>query len=196
MRVPPWACVVLAAMPAFAAGRMSVSVCTRGNLSKNAAMGAEQVAASLFRSAGVEIVWAKCEIALEGDAAVERHWFTLRLRAGGPFIKMDADAADALGQTYLSFDDTGYISDVYYEAVQALASSRQLDFTSLLGYVMAHELGHLLLGPGHAAMGVMRAKWDPRDLRAMDRHWLKFSPEEALRMRQRLSVPSAGTPAS
>jgi hypothetical protein len=196
MRVHLWAYVVLAAIPTFAAAQMNVSVCTRGNLSKKVAVGAEEAASSVFRFAGVEIVWPKCEIALEGDAAMQQHWFTLRLRAGSPLIKMDPDSFDALGQTYLSFDDTGYIADVYYEAVQTLASSKQLDFTSLLGYVMAHELGHLLLGPGHAAMGVMRAKWDPRDLRAMDRHWLEFSREEVLRMRQILSVPFAGTPAS
>ena len=72
---------------------------------------------------------------------------------------------------------------MYYQAVQTLGTTKQIELTPLLGYVIAHELGHLLLGPGHAPNGVMRAVWSPMDLGAIRRGCLRFGPAEAARMR-------------
>ena len=132
----------------------------------------------------IEIVWAKCEAGLEGDEAVQQHWFTLRLRDGRPFIKPAPAALDTLGEAFLPVDNGGYIVEVYYQAVQALAGAKEAELTTLLGYVIAHELGHLLLGPGHAAKGVMRSAWDRRDLEAIRQGCLRFSPVEAASMRR------------
>ena len=184
MQVPAMICTILFAMPLFAGERMTVSVCTRGRLDQRVAWGAEAAAAALFHSMNIEIVWAKCEAALEGDDAVQRHWFTLRLRDGRPFIKPAAAALDTLGEAFLPVDNGGYIVEVYYQAVQALASAKEAELTTLLGCVIAHELGHLLLGPGHAAKGVMRPAWDRRDLEAIRQGCLKFSSVEAASMRR------------
>ncbi len=53
----------------------------------------------------------------------------------------------------------------------------------LLGYVAAHEIGHLLLGPSHSESGVMRSSWQAADFLAATRGWLTFAPDEAERMR-------------
>ncbi|MGB9455575.1 MAG: hypothetical protein WCB12_06010 [Bryobacteraceae bacterium] len=171
-------------MPLFAGERMTVSVCTRGHLDKRVELGAEAAAASLFHSMNIEIVWAKCEAGLEGDDAVQQHWFTLRLRDGRPFIKPAPAALDTLGEAFLPVDNGGYIVEVYYQAVQAVATAKGAELTRLLGCVIAHELGHLLLGPGHAAEGVMRPAWDRRDLEAIRQGCLRFSPVEAASMRR------------
>jgi hypothetical protein len=65
-----------------------------------------------------------------------------------------------------------------------LAEAHNADSTVLLGYVIAHELCHLLLGGKHSQQGVMRAAWDSSDLASMTRAALKFSPSEGARMRQ------------
>jgi hypothetical protein len=179
-------------MPLFAGERMTVSVCTRGHLDQRVELGAEVAAAALFHSMNIEIVWAKCEAALEGDDAVQRHWFTLRLRDGRPFIKPAPAALDTLGEAFLPVDNGGYIVEVYYQAAQALASAKEAELTTLLGYVIAHELGHLLLGPGHAAKGVMREAWDRRDLEAIRQECLRFSPVEAASMRRALQRTEQG----
>lgn len=51
---------------------------------------------------------------------------------------------------------------------------------------MAHELGHLILGPGHSIDGVMRATWRRKQLDALDKRWLKFTEEDAARLRHGL----------
>ena len=184
MQVCRWICAVLFATSVCAGERMTVSVCTRGSLNQKFVTGAEAAAADLFKSIDIEIVWAKCETGLEGDEAVKQHWFTVRLRDGKPFITPDPSALDTLGEAFLSVDSVSYIADVYYQAVQTLATTRQVELTPLLGYVIAHELGHLLLGPGHATKGVMRAAWDLRDLEAIRQGCLRFSPSEGARMRR------------
>jgi hypothetical protein len=59
----------------------------------------------------------------------------------------------------------------------------------VLGHVMAHELGHLLLGSNaHAEIGIMRPRWFGQQLRAVERGALFFSPEQALLMRNGLGA--------
>ena len=49
----------------------------------------------------------------------------------------------------------------------------------ILGHMMAHEVGHLLLGPGsHSAKGIMAFPWDKKILTSMERRRLKFTAEE------------------
>jgi hypothetical protein len=162
---------------------MTVSVCIRGDLDEKTIVRAEETAAALFQSIDIETVWAKCAIGLEGDEAVRQHWFTLRLRDGRPFIPPPPLALDALGEAFFSEDNVGYIAEVYYQAVQTLAATQSAELPQLLGYVIAHELGHLLLGPGHSPTGVMREAWDRRDLQAIRQGGLSFSPAEGARMR-------------
>jgi hypothetical protein len=53
----------------------------------------------------------------------------------------------------------------------------------MLGRIIAHELGHLLLGQnGHSVVGIMKARWGSRD--AEPAHQVaKFFPSEAKKIR-------------
>ena len=183
MRISAMIGAIFFAMPMFGGEGMTVSVCTRGRLDPRVELGAEATAAALFHSIDIEIVWAKCEAGPEGDDAVQQHYFTLRFRDGRPFIKPAAAGNDTLGEAFLQADEGGFIVEVYYQAVKALAADKDVELTTLLGFVIAHELGHLLLGPAHAARGVMRAAWDRTDLEAIRRGSMKFSALEAAGMR-------------
>jgi hypothetical protein len=55
-----------------------------------------------------------------------------------------------------------------------------IDVSNLLGYVMAHELGHLLLHSTlHSNEGVMRADFRPADLKQAGQRRLTFTKEQA-----------------
>jgi hypothetical protein len=55
-----------------------------------------------------------------------------------------------------------------------------IDISDLLGYVMAHEIGHLLLhSTSHSSEGLMRAEFRPADLKKAGQRQLKLTPEQA-----------------
>jgi len=57
----------------------------------------------------------------------------------------------------------------------------------LLGYLIAHETGHLLLGTlRHSRFGVMRPSWDRADLEDSGRGRMFFSGKEARRIRDQV----------
>jgi hypothetical protein len=57
---------------------------------------------------------------------------------------------------------TGY-AYLFYDRIRAVAALQNQDFTRVLGRVMAHEVGHLLLPYGsHSLEGIMRVTVDGR----------------------------------
>jgi hypothetical protein len=56
-----------------------------------------------------------------------------------------------------------------------------------MGAIIAHEIGHLLLGSNaHAAIGIMRAHWQDAELRMLSKGELLFTTEQGARMRTNL----------
>lgn len=82
----------------------------------------------------------------------------------------------------------GSLATIYANRVTWLARAGQSDARVLLGRAIAHEIGHLLLGTtGHAAHGLMRARWSEHEVRqpvAVD--WL-FTSGDARRMQEKLA---------
>jgi len=181
MRGVKWFCGVAFATLAFAGETMNVSVCPLGRVSAKAVTSAEAEAAALFRDINVEIIWKSCEEAPIGQEAADQHWFTMRLRDDEPAVESETPSTDMLGEAFFS-ESGGYVADVYYREIQSLSSRRAVETATLLSYVMAHELGHLLLGPAHSPSGIMRASWDSRDLDAIRMGWLQFCRTEIARI--------------
>ena len=190
MRAAIWLCAVVCTTPMFAGERMSVSVCTEGHQGSRLVAGAESEAAAVFRSLDVEIVWTQCQSAPLGDEAARQHWFTIRLRNGKPFFTPAVLSLDTLGEAFFRDDQPAYLAEVYYEAALQFASQRDVEPGVLLGCVMAHELGHLLLGPGHTRHGIMRPAWNSLELDEMRFGRLKFDPAESGQIRKVLGFSS------
>jgi hypothetical protein len=58
----------------------------------------------------------------------------------------------------------------------------------MLGHVMAHEVGHLLLSlPGHTSKGIMIGPWEGKQLRQAAAGGLLFTPQEAWKMGEEVS---------
>jgi hypothetical protein len=78
-----------------------------------------------------------------------------------------------------------------YGRIHNLGQLIQLEVSQLLGHVMAHEIGHLLLPYGsHAASGIMKAGWDTQQTRLASTHSLTFEPSQAALIRARLQAAS------
>jgi Zn-dependent peptidase ImmA (M78 family) len=80
-----------------------------------------------------------------------------------------AASLDAMGRAYLAENGEGYLADAYFEAIRKLAARHDADADALLGFVIAHELGHLILGEGHVPDGVMQAQWGGAAVKALER---------------------------
>ena len=60
---------------------------------------------------------------------------------------------------------SGTLATVYVDRVTALSQQGRMDPWSMVGGVMAHEIGHLLLGTNsHSDIGLMREIWTLKDL--------------------------------
>ena len=68
----------------------------------------------------------------------------------------------------------------FYERIVDLAEHNGADIAALLGHVIAHEIGHLLLPyDSHSSSGVMRAEWDRAQFEDMAKGLLTFMPDQA-----------------
>jgi len=77
----------------------------------------------------------------------------------------------------LPFNKAGNRVVIFYDRV--LTSMNQPS-PELLAHVIAHEIGHMLIGTlSHAPAGVMRAHWQRHDLYAMRAHPLSFDSYNA-----------------
>jgi hypothetical protein len=95
---------------------------------------------------------------------------------------------EVFGVAFLSARGEGCYSDIFYDRVMELHVDWTVSLADTLGNVMAHELGHLLLGSNsHSGMGIMRAHWQNEELRRLSRGGLWFTNEQADRMTGKLN---------
>lgn len=96
------------------------------------------------------------------------------------------------GVAYLAPDGTGQYGDVFWQRAKDLQTNSKVNLASILASVMAHEMGHLLLGSNaHTISGIMQAHWGPSELRRISMGSLLFLPEQGQRMRVRVTQRSS-----
>jgi hypothetical protein len=94
------------------------------------------------------------------------------------------------GVAFLSADGEGCYSDVFFDQAMELHATWSVALAEILGTVIAHELGHLLLGSNsHSGVGIMRAHWQGEELRRLSRGGLGFTNEQAGDMRGKVIAP-------
>ena len=130
---------------------------------------AESIVAFILAKAGVSVSW-------DGPGAYQIQITNSPLRGR---------SADAAGFAVLTPGDSGYAA-ISYPAVEQTAGSVGADPGDLLGAAIAHEAGHLLLGPAHSPFGVMRAHFRLREIEMAGRGELLFSADQAARLREKL----------
>jgi hypothetical protein len=160
---------------------------------------ATQVAANILRAAGVEVAWKDCN---NRRSSTDRAAASLCLTPPSPdevivrFVSapgsttlLNQAAGDRLGDAYVDKAAwAGTLATVYVDRVAAMARATGVDAGTLLGRVMAHEIGHLLLGTSkHRPSGLMRAEWSATLLqRRIGNDW-RFSKVDAVGLREGLA---------
>src|SRR5262245_19991602 len=142
---------------------------------------AKQRAATVFGNIGARIIW------IDEDSAARNHVkapFTLVVT--GEKLSSQASALiDALGFAEPTVGRAG----IFWDRIAALNARSAQSIPGILGDVMAHELGHLLLTPpGHSSWGIMRPGVNVRVLPAGT--FTKAQAREILSRLQRMPSPT------
>jgi hypothetical protein len=140
-------------------------------------------AASIFTKVGVTIVW--CKPQCLASELVKPSIF-VRLE----FVPGRTELSSTLPGTVLGSATSSRVPSmrVFYDDVRAVAERRQVPPEVLTAYVIAHELGHLLLGDhAHTASGLMKYLWDSKDVvHGVAQGAFSFSADQAIRIRRTL----------
>ncbi len=176
--------------------RFTVRVYDYDGVPHGALKRAEEEAARIFRQVGIEVIWTGCPTS---DEELQQHptcnqvpdplhlmlQIVPRPQVRGRFRDPSRVGAARIP---LGVNGFGTIAAVYYFRAEEQAARRVASGAAILGHIMAHEIGHLLLGlQQHADRGLMRGGWSRADLKSMSQGTLLFHPEEARRMRARMA---------
>jgi hypothetical protein len=142
--------------------KLEVQVYSLSGLHSQTLEAAEAEAARLLHPVPVQLRWINCNSARQTtDCLSSQHPANLIVRILPKALPLVSTAA--LGITDSS--DRYAAAFVFYDRVLALRTHSRL-LPTMLGRVIAHELGHLLMpGQAHSEGGLMRGEWGPDDLR-------------------------------
>jgi hypothetical protein len=141
----------------------------------------------VFAHSGIHVIWLQCRGEQANcEAEMQVNQIVVRLQPGAPRATKDERMLE-MGHAIVT-EEGGRYANVYVPAVRAQAMQFGMAFDLLLGYAVAHEAGHCLLGPGHSFAGLMRAAWNRKDAGEMSRLSLHLTKQEAQKAAARLSL--------
>jgi hypothetical protein len=153
-------------------------------------IGAKTEATRVLMSAGIAALWFDCPVTGEPPSdhvcrkTLEPTDLVLRILPQSMAERMGR-GADSFGFAVQSTDGTrSYVASVFYHRVEIAAREFGVSRAVILGHVLAHEVGHLLLGTdSHSPNGIMRALWTEKELLNASAARLVFLPQQAAVMR-------------
>ena len=129
----------------------------------------------IFARAGFEVMWT--------DAAPQ-----LTVNIVLDALGYDRAASQVMGVAVPA--KSGAIVMVFFRQVGLFARTYRVDPVAMLGHVIAHEVGHVLLATHlHSATGLMRGAWDHAQMREVARGGLTFTDGQARKIRAAINHP-------
>jgi len=185
--------VVAGASSGASVVRLTVSVFNDAGASSSVMSQARNRATLILRRAGISLVWLDCGTpgnpppnSTCSDLSFPQH-LSVRLvsTAGRP-------SEDTFGQTFQNAAGEGNYALVYFRVLASSGVTESVHAGDLLGFVIAHELGHLLLGrDSHSATGLMAPVWQAGEVRLASRGLLFFNKDQQERIRLRCLAAQA-----
>jgi hypothetical protein len=157
-------------------------------------------AESVMLRAGVSLEWLDC--GTPGNRPTDRGCTGLQFPkhlsvrfvsghqvSGRPVAGDGTAKSDVFGSSFQNEAGEGNYAVVYCDLLRNSAPAKSIGSGDLLGLVVAHELGHLLLGlNSHSQEGLMSPVWREREMLQVRLGAFYFSGAEAGRMALRLSA--------
>lgn len=146
----------------------------------------QEQATEIFGRMGIKLQWVDCPTSNEETEKFRSCGQVMN--SGGVFLKILPERMATrfgLPDTKLGVAVPPRAAFVFYQRIQNLAKGKGLLEFAILGPVMTHELGHLLLGKGsHSADGIMNEVMLQEAFRGAEKGVLPlFTAQQAQRMR-------------
>ncbi len=181
---------------------LTVNIYNHAGAAPRTLAAARREAARIFRAAGIETEWPGCptepeqipqfpNCKLAGPASLAARIIPRSMARPRP------SSPAAFGVALIPKDGSfGVFASVYIDAAGAIAGDDEAFGARMLGHLIAHEVGHLLLGKGsYSKKGIMLGDWLHTDLEKAAQGRLLFSDRQAKKMRravrQRSRIDSA-----
>jgi hypothetical protein len=163
---------------------------------------AEAIAGRMYRQAGVGIEWLG---EIPRDAGGTHTAPEAEEPRANPVAQLTIDivTASIARRRGYSDDVVGFVSvlpgggmgrvgHVVYERIKDVAAGGASSATDILGIIIAHDIGRLILGAGSGTLdGVMTRTWNREDLQRVNPMTLRFTPAETERLHAALRLDSS-----
>lgn len=149
---------------------------------------ARQRVTDLYAAIGVRLVWAETVRQAEASAHDSRRDPSeVLINVLTPALSRRlAVRQKALGAAAVTRREGGKVAYVLFDRIYQVAVTSATSPADVLGVVIAHELGHLLLPQGsHSPTGVMRPDWNAVDFQATNLQKHMFTPAQRDSIRER-----------
>ncbi len=155
---------------------VAVAICDAQQAPPEIVASAQRIAGDVYGAIGVALEWT------DAGCAAGDHSLTVNV------ITSNASTVDVTDLT-LGFAEPGTsVATVLYDRVARFARRYRVKRDVLLGYVIAHEIGHLLLPPNsHSWQGVMRPVINMEEAAAKR---LRFTREQGEQIVRRIETSS------
>lgn len=131
---------------------------------------AESAAAHIYESIGVRVIWVHADVPFDDPRGVRVHVRLLSRTMTDRKIAKEKITSDVLGEAIAA----ARCAYVFVDRIPPVVFQFGQPYTRVLGLVIAHEIGHILLpGQGHAESGIMSAH-----VNLWSRKLVYFTPEQ------------------
>jgi len=154
----------------------------------------EARAAHILAQAGIQVEWLNCAAGgshvpdqFEEPSPCSRITYPSHLSVR---IVSTAQSVreEVFGEAFTGREGKGTYIKLFYAHLAEPNAHLPLGEGELLGCVIAHEVGHLLLGTdSHSHEGIMQGRWQDAQLREAGKGNLQFTPSQAAFMRDCLA---------
>jgi hypothetical protein len=159
--------------------KLNVRVFNRSGMAVSALEDGETQAVEVLQ--GLQVQWSNCSESGQqclGRTSPRNLVLTI-LKQGSAM-----GGGDMLGLAVQNADGSGAYCYVFENKLNEISGRMHIPMSRLLGYAMAHELGHLLKGShSHSPAGVMSGLWSKYELEQLARGSLSFTREDLLIIR-------------
>ena len=156
--------------------KITARVFNQAHVPQSVLVSAEKEAAYALGTAAVEALWVNCDRPGPCDEAVSPDEFEILVRETALPNFPNEGGVEAMGRCLLPRDQPGYYALAYYNEIRDFAKGTSgISTGEILGYVIAHEIGHLLLGADHQDGTIMQSRWGKVELEMIATRQLRFN---------------------